>query len=289
MTEPMPMPPPEKAAELTTKPTKSKGEKFFDRAVYGGIAGVGTFVLTVPLTYLMKYGAWKNGYKWAAEQVEKPLLRFLSSEKAAHYAEQAVMTTTLMMGGNVMLLPIGLAEHAKIPIVEGLNTALNDPTPKEAIQEAPKQTWMSLAKSRAVAWVWVFSAFTGASILFERTFATFADETGTRVHQLLKGAKTPIDKKSRAYLSGTIGAVDFFATIAAATLLYMGGHFFARKQEEKKERREERKFEAKIAKTGHTDMRNASQELQAETPASNVTGEKQREGSVRELATTPQL
>jgi len=88
-----------------------------------------------------------------------------------------------------MLIPIGIAEHHKVPLVSGLNTAMDDPTPKEAIQQAPKQTWMSLIISRGLAWLAVFSALKGAGKIFPNTMESFEDETGKLVCKILR--KTP--------------------------------------------------------------------------------------------------
>ncbi len=54
MTEPTSMPPPE--APVSERHHRSVGERVFDWGVYGGIAGIGAFVATVPLAYTLKYG-----------------------------------------------------------------------------------------------------------------------------------------------------------------------------------------------------------------------------------------
>ena len=220
-------------------PPKSKGERVFDRAVYGGLAGVVTFITTLVIADALKHGRWKNFYAGATRWTQGKLDRFLPASHNTHkIAEQAVMTTSLMMGGNAMLLPIGLAEHYKVPIVSGLNTALGDATPPEKIQQAPKQTWWSLIEGRAVAWGAVFSALTAASLAFKETFEVFPKEVGERFRQMTQWIKREPYvagmTESRSYRYGKIAAFDAFATIAAASILYIGGHFFARKHEEKK-------------------------------------------------------
>ncbi len=226
---------------------KSKGEKLFDRVVYGGIAGVGTFVLTLFMANKFKNGDWAGPrYMRATAKVESALGRVLPETWARKLGAEAIQTTSLMMGGNAMLLPIGLAEKHKTQIVNGLNVMLGDPTPPQAIAQTPQQTWRSLIEGRLLAWGAVFSALVGAGVLLPKTFETYCDEFAKRTHQVVQWAKRkPMAselamKATTSYRVGSIAALDVFATIAAVVLLYVGGHFFARKQEEKKEKKENR-------------------------------------------------
>lgn len=274
----------------TAKIAKSKGEKFFDRAVYGGIAGVGTFVATIFLTYLLKYGSWKSIHKGLATAIEKAATRITPGRSHAALAEEAALTTTLMMGGNLMLIPVGIAEHHKVALVSGLNTTMDDPTPKEAIQHAPKQTWGSLLKSRVVAWLAVFAAFKGIGMAFGQTMQSFETETGKLLCKMTGRPETRlvkgIEEETKTFIFGKIGALDVFATIGSAILLYLGGHFFARKQEEKKERR------AASHHTGTTPTRDITagevEPSQKEEPQMQVMGNKLHEGTAHEAVLEPQ-
>ena len=274
----------------TARTAKSKGEKFFDRAVYGGIAGVGTFVATIFITYLLKYGSWKGFHNGLARAIEKGLTKIKPGVAHAASAEEIAMTTTLMMGGNLMLLPVGIAEHHKVALVSGLNTAMDDPTPKEAIQHAPKQTWDSLIKSRIVAWLAVFAAFKGAGMAFSQTMQSSENETGKLLCKLTGKPATRlvkgIEQETKTFIFGKIGALDVFATIGSAILLYLGGHFFARKQEEKKERR------AASHHTGAAPTRDVTvgemEPLQQNAPQMQVAGTKLHEGTAHEAVLEPQ-
>jgi hypothetical protein len=153
-------------------------------------------------------------------------------------ADKIVTTTVLMQGGNLMVAPIALAEHHKVPIVEGLNTALGDKTPPETIEHAPQQTLGSLVKGRLLGWLAAFSVIKGAMKLYPTTLESFENETGNLLCKLMK---KPTERlvgaemhSTKTFMFGKIGALDFFATVASASLLYIGGHFFARKQQEKK-------------------------------------------------------
>ena len=80
----------------TAKTTKSKGETFFDRAVYGGIAGVGTFVATIFLTYLLKYGSWKGFHNGLATAIEKGLSKIKPGVAQAASAEEIAYLRKLL-------------------------------------------------------------------------------------------------------------------------------------------------------------------------------------------------
>jgi hypothetical protein len=236
---------------------KSKGEKFFDRAVYGGLAGVGTFLVTLGIAYQLIHGKLLGGhYTRVVDWVEKKAVQVFSPSTSKKIAKEGVLTSTLMMGGNAMLLPVGLAEHYKTPIVRGLNVTLGDSTPPEAIEQSPKQTWSSLIQGRLLAWGVVFASLTAATSKrfgIPKTFTLFQEEVAEKIYRItqsIKGNPTPAlgdITKTTSYKVGHLAAVDVFATAAAAILLYVGGHFFARKHEEKKERKTPRLHSLPVA------------------------------------------
>ena len=278
--------PPEPLPEA--KNTKSRGEKTFDRAVYVGLAGVGTFMATLGLGYMLKYGGWAGPrYNQAIDWTKKNLARVFSPDTSKKVAEEAVMTSALMMGGNAMILPIGAAEHYKVPIVSGLNTMMGDKTPPEAIEKSPKQTWRSLIEGRLVAWGAVFGALISARSALPDTFKLFPEEVGARAHQVVQWARrAPVlasdaMKKTRSFRVGEMAAFDVFATIAAATILYVGGHFFARKQAEKKMDRVEHRH-------GHHESLAVLDEA-PKVARAQVAGEKRHDGVIKETAREREL
>jgi hypothetical protein len=328
----MPMPPPEQGHEIAVKRPKSKGEKFFDRAVYAGIAGAGTFVATVVLADELKRGHLQFLHKGGARVFETIAqgVKYVTGRggKDAKWVDEATMTTNLMMGGNIMLIPVGIAEHHKVALVDGLNAAMDDKTPKDAIEKAPKQTWGSLAKSRGVAWLAVFGTLKGLGAIYGKTMTSFEEQTGDlacaimkkpthrgdatviqSLQQKIKELKVPPETaalkeqikkvgkeleqfETRTYRYGKIGAVDVFATIGSATLLYLGGHFFARKHEEKIERRAEHKaLKASGIAPQHKDSMIEQEPAShaADAPTLQIAGEKQHEGTAREPALSHQL
>ena len=294
----MPMPPPVPGHENAVKPAKSKGEKLFDKITYVGIAGIGTFHTTVVLTDELKFGKLKWIHEGVAKGIEGAANFIAPRGDHKQLAEDAAMTTSLMMGGNLMLLPIGYAEQHKVQFVDGLNAAMDDKTPKEAIEKAPKQTWMSLLKSRCLAWAAVFTTFKVLGHYYGATMKSFESQTGDllchimgnrpthRMETVVKdGIETLERVETKTYRYGNIGALDMFATIGAATLLYLGGHFFARKQELKKELREERMHETKTAHEGEPELR---EQVPENVPSSSISGQKQHEGNAGELAIAQQ-
>jgi hypothetical protein len=283
------------AAETAQVPTKSKGEKFFDRVVYGGIAGVGTFAATLYMANKFKNGEWAGQrYKRAVSGVTNLLKKVLPQKWAESIGTEAIQTTSLMMGGNVMLLPVWYAEKHKTKIVEGLNVAMGDPTPPEKIEQAPKQTTLSLIQGRALAWCTVFGALVAAQSAFPKTFRTYCKEVGEITHKAVQGMKRQAAltgkamKETTSYRIGTIAALDIFATAAAVVLLYIGGHFFARKQEQKKEVRAARRHAA-IGETRQAEATFATPaevSLAKSEPASQIGGDRQHQGL---MAAAPEL
>lgn len=221
-------PPPPEAA-------RSKGEKLFDWLVYGGLGGVATFLVTIPLAYWMRYS---GGEAKMATWLDKVGVR-------GNLAKQVLNTTTLSHGGNLMILPIAYAEARHAQIVDGLNKMVGDPTPVEEIQAKNKPTFGSLVRGRVTAWLAVLAGFVGFGTAFKHTVQTFENEMGERFCKLANvprhyfaeavenGFKTMKQHESKTYRIGVISAQDIFATACAATLLYFGSHFFARKKVER--------------------------------------------------------
>lgn len=216
---------------------RSKGEKLFDWLVYGGLAGVVTFVLTLIPAYWMRY---KGGEAKMGEWLGKAGVK-------GDLAKNILTTTSLSHGGNLMILPIAYAEARHTQIVDGLNRMTGDPTPVEEIQAKPKPTLGNILGARVLAWMAVFTGFVGFGTVFKETVATFEHEMGKRfckvanvpryyfAETIENGIKTMQRHESKTYRVGVISAQDIFATAAAATLLYVGGQFFSRKRKEVRE------------------------------------------------------
>lgn len=281
---------------------KSRGEKVFDRVVYAGIAGVVTFLVTLKLTHFLKYDH-KAQFDKVVSGVHRGLQKIFPSLTREN-ADTITTTFALMQGGNAMLLPVAFAEKHKIRIVDGLNTALGDSTPAEQIEQAPKQTIGSLVKSRLVAFGAVVSGLLLAKKHYSKTMDMFEQQTGEllcdtlnkpQFHmepKMVEGVQKLVKKESKTFIYGKLAALDIFATAAAASLLYVGGHFFARKREEKMERKERRQqgVQGKAAGVTAEPVMEAAQQPIASSMAAPLTqlqGPKAHEGAM--MGSTPHI
>jgi len=216
---------------LEGKPEKhietSKGERLFDWMAYGGFAGVVTFLLSIPLGYWSRYS--KSGIeatRWGARHLKKVGL-------SRHTAEDAAVTTGLMQGGNLMVIPVKIMEDQKPQLVSKFNRYLGDTTGALSVEDEPKQSWTSLIKSRLLAWTTVFvSLRAAASMIGKDNFNAFEEKFSE--HLVCGPLKHPTHiagRETRLFRVGKIAAIDVFATAAAATLLYIGSRFFAQGSE----------------------------------------------------------
>ena len=83
-------------------PRRSRGERAFDWITYGGFAGVGTFVVTVPFAYLLKhYPPMQPNPNFAAHlerQVDKEALVLFICRSGVRSDQAARLATTLGYG-----------------------------------------------------------------------------------------------------------------------------------------------------------------------------------------------
>ncbi len=282
MTEPMPMPPPETAVEHTDNRPKSKGEKIFDWTVYGLMNYAGTFLLTMPLAYFIKHGAGKNWYDKIDRGAEE---LGLHKGFGGNIVKALQSTFITFWGGNVMLVPVRLAENFKVGIVTKLNEWLGDKTDPSQIQEAPKQTWGTLIGGRLVAFFMTFSMMFAADMMIGKYFQQLQELGGNLFKRFAKPKNA-----QKAYHYGEIAALDSFATVASTALLYVTSHFFAQKREEKIERKLASKSgthadEAEL----ETAPAEKSPPLQPAQPPLQLHGERAHEGMAQQAALVPQV
>jgi len=211
----------------------SKGERLFNWLTYGGVAGIGTFIFTVPIAYWAKYGGGAEGFKWAGKVLRKTGI----SESTA---EHALMTTATMQGGNATIPFVKVMENYKPALVEKFNSLLGEKDEAEEIKKEPKQTWGSLIKARIfMAWLPVFLSFKGAAMLLgENKFTAFNEAFAKHVVCKPMGKLTHINmngamQETKIFRYGKIAALDVFATTAAAVLLFIGSRIFAERKRKK--------------------------------------------------------
>ncbi|MFZ4125058.1 MAG: hypothetical protein ACOYJ2_03175 [Rickettsiales bacterium] len=190
------------AEKLKKKRTPSKGEALFDLGVYGGMNYIGTFLLTIPVAYSLKHGALKKYYMSAHRWLTKKGM-------SDGLAEKVLDTTTLMQGGNLMLIPIAMAEHHKKDIVKNLNESIGDHVDPSAIEQAPEQDAWSLIKSRALAWGVVFSSMAAAGLFMGKQLGQFEEWCGEKTAKLFGAQRyrdVPTNKGERADFAKDLAA-----------------------------------------------------------------------------------
>jgi hypothetical protein len=201
---------------------KSKGERIFDGITYGGVAGAGVFMASIPFGYWAQYNP--TGQKMIGG-IASQLAKVGMSVKST---EQAAMTTALMQGGNVSIIPIKMLENHKPEIVNALNKALGDKT-EVNFEDAPKQSWGSLIKARLVAWGAVFAGIKGTyMVVGPEKFANFENHFGHKICQMLGKPTHIAGQETRAFRMGKIAALDSLATTSAAAILYVSSRVFAK-------------------------------------------------------------
>lgn len=214
----------ENAEKSAKKTSSSKGERLFDWLTYGGIAGIGAFAMTIPTTYWAKYGG-------GAAMFKKMAAKLTRNGISSHAAEDIVMTTALMQGGNLAIPPVKLMENYKPQIVEKFNQMLGDKSGEASVEMDPQQTWGSLIKSRITAWLAVYAGFRGGAALFGGDkLSAFETSFAENVICGPLGKPTHIaGQETKLFRYGKIAALDLFATAAAASLLYLTSRFFAKR------------------------------------------------------------
>lgn len=217
-----------KDGDIENRPV-SKGGKWFDGITYFGIAGIGTFLATIPTGAMFMEGGKLHG---AFQKVNSSLQNVgLSKRLAAHGAN----TFATFWGGTLMLIPVGIMEHNRTKIVTALNRLFKDPTDPKSVEDAPPQTVGSIVKARAVATATVFSGFVGAETLVgEQRFKQGLEHAGEKLFTMVEKTATTVDKTHWAYKFGRTGALDILATASSAIMLYVGSHMFAKRAYERK-------------------------------------------------------
>ncbi len=246
---------------------RTVGEKIFDRRTYERWGLWFTLVASVAVAWLFKnseakvpfrdesfkdmWKGWVDGYankSWVKGLAESPigkvLCGVLPKEKADPklMAENMLMTSALMMGGNIAIIPIKFRESHKKELVQQYNQEFGDAHDvaqgNANVNAEAKQSWGSLLLGRAAAWAVVFTSLTAANIGI-RWAAGSLENNGygnfsTAKKDGLGGFSNWVGKKMGNMLSwapggnklwqqiGNIFAVDIFATVAAENILKYG-------------------------------------------------------------------
>ncbi|GEM_PF-4429689 len=242
---------------------KTIGEKIFNSIAYIGIADIAVFLSGIVVGYLFKFSSQTipgskalTGEKVSFNQGWKGLINKVAGKDASlgkkSMVDSVLMTTALMVPGNLALLPIKALESKKKQLVRHWNEKYGSPGtdthPSDAqigdwkIDAEPKQTWASLLPSRLIAWGAVFFTFVSAEKFFGNQMENFSNKTS---NVFIKGAEK-LDKnlseknRFRAEKFGKVAVLDFLATAAAAVILFVSSKFFAKATKENKKNRHEK-------------------------------------------------
>lgn len=216
-----------KDGDIENRPV-SKGGKLFDLLTYGGFAGIATFFATISIANLFKPGNRLHG----VDQSMRQGLQKMGVGKSL--ANKSIDVTNLMWGGNLMLIPVSIMEYFRTPIVQAFNRMLKDPTDPKSIEDAPPQTFMSIAKGRILAWLTVFAGFAVAEkAMGSERYESTLDRAGKKWADL-RGRTPGTSGYQKSYDFGHTGALDILATASSATMLYIGSHFFSKRAYERR-------------------------------------------------------
>lgn len=238
-----------------TPARKTRGDVLFDRLIYAGLNGVGTFVLTVPMAYWARYGEGRKAFESGANWISKTFR--MNGKDAAAVAD----TMGLGLGGTAMIAPVYVAEHYRKPIVEWLNQRFGSETDKQAVVEnSVPQTFGSILKGRAVAFLAVYAGFKLAysNSKVSQALTSFEENVGSKTASWFKqpthdlatfealkaehAVLTPSleasllkQSETKAFSIGKLAALDVFATAAATSILYVTSRIFAKRQAQSKQ------------------------------------------------------
>ena len=195
------------------------GETKFDKDTYFWWAGVGTFIFTLGLAYLVKDSSikvpfthnketgekytFKDGYKKLSQDGADWFVKkgWLKAENAKSIVGSAMLTTATFLGGNVPVPIIRQRERNKAKIVrknnEKLGTADDVIQGEKNVKDEAPQSWWSLIKGRVAAWAIVFITFAGigAKLIpntfkgLEKDFENRAGNVGGFIHKWKPGSQ----------------------------------------------------------------------------------------------------
>jgi|GEM_PF-6415809 len=214
-------------------------ERFFDKAVYGGISYAAQAGAGIILSRWLKFGGGNKYYTKMAEWAGTKLCSAKTAEEAIKVASRPVIVTTMIGVGTAFLLPVKWLENRKPQVVRWLHERdvakeearghvftpeekAHDQKCLEQLENEPKQTWKSLLGGRAFGLAAVYAVLLATPKANER-IENFA------VKNILKGVDTvglktlAKSKKLDQYLH--IGFLDVFYSAVSAGGLYVYSHY----------------------------------------------------------------
>lgn len=240
-----------KSVDPSTLP-KTTGEKYYDVLQFlTGKAFI--IVISGAIAYFARYGKESYGkvpnylkkFQDGFEKLlnENKLLPLGKSNVGKYFSGFASATTLTMWGGNLFAPFLKAFENSKEKISNYFNKRYGTPEEveiaHERLKDMPKQNWMDIIKGRVIGWISVCSSFIAVDMLISKDLkkdlknsrlAQFEEKTGRWFAGFTQEGKTlskiPLTQKltveqakalseNKAYRTGKIVALDFFATSAA--------------------------------------------------------------------------
>ncbi len=281
--------PPSGVSEAHKKHHQSAGEILFNLGTYGGITWIANEIISGTTLELIKpanaakaveAGKWSKGFEGTVNWLHKNANPLKLDRKYVHYP---LWFLALTSGGNLLVPVVKWLEDRKGELVHKADDVLhgeegkNNPTliaKHKEMDEAPKQSWGSLWKGRALVMLLALGVDLGLgsekapttkwlkNTAFEkysnigRAGATLTRDLLSWAHSdpakraIIREARqnsmaagvfehiTPAEGKAASVMGGNYGFVLIFSLITSA-LFYVSSHAFAKKRDEKLEKRNE--------------------------------------------------
>lgn len=179
----------------------TKGEKKFDREVYGGIGYLANVALSLGAVYWVeRTHMGQNFMKGFVERTQK-LLPKLKADTAQYLASKSFFLT----GGFLVLLPMKLLEDRKVEIIkkydreiygDAVDTDQQIIKAHQDLEKAPSQTWSSIMLSRVTALIPFYATvglpWSNKSMLSKATNGEFRALDAAGKAELLAKEKTDL-------------------------------------------------------------------------------------------------
>lgn len=219
-------------------------EKKFNKLAYGGISFLAQAVTGSALTYWIKYSSGRPVYdkiaKWVGPNFIEKFGKYKGAE-AVGKADSFITIATMVMVGNMFLIPLKILENKRNEIVAKWTKADNEkrtargdaPSEDELkhqqeliaeLDNAPKQSWTSLGLGRTFALATVFTA----DRVMENAGANAALENLTK--NTTKGIANSVGLKKLAEWKpfervSSLAFYDGFYSMISAAGLFVYSHF----------------------------------------------------------------
>ena len=233
--------------ENKEKRVKLPAERFFDKAVYGGISYFAQAAAGIGLAYWLKHGSGQPYFekmgKWLGPKLFKNIAENKGVEAAAKEGATVLTVSTMIAVGTAFLIPVKMLEKHKAKIVRGMHERAHegkDLTPEEKafhekclqdLENEPKQTWGSLLEGRIASLAGVYALM--FAIGNKNNQAMQDGATKAIMGGFEKIGATKLAKNQTLSRTINIGFLDVFYSAVSASGLYIYSHWIRPPKKEK--------------------------------------------------------